>query len=86
MSTIDFQKVDKAFQRLATDPNAQTQLAGLNTALTNLKSALPGLNDHEAHYVASSLLNQRVGVQSNVQPGGANSTTVHGFVIKSAVD
>ena len=85
MSTIDFTKVDAAFQHLANDPSGQSHLAEFGQALNKLKSGLPGLNDHEAQFVASSLLHQRVGVQSNIDKAGG-SKLVHGFVIKSAVD
>jgi hypothetical protein len=81
MSTIDFKKVDAAFQHLANE--GQSHLAEFGAALTKLKGGLPGLNDHEAQYVASSLLNQRVGVQSNIDK--ASGKLVHGFRIKSAV-
>lgn len=84
MSTIDFNKVDGAFQHLASDPQGQSQLAEFGTALSKLKSALPNLNEHEAQYVATSLLQQRVGVQSNVTTG-SSAKVIHGFVIKSAV-
>jgi hypothetical protein len=89
MATIDFSKVDAAFQHLATDPQGQSHLQELfGTALARLKGGLPGLNDHEAQYVAASLLNQRVGAQSNIQHQGGTGTArvMHGFVIKTAVD
>jgi hypothetical protein len=86
MSSIDFKKVDAAFQHLASDPQGQSHLDEFGSALHKLKGGLPGLNDHEAQYVASALLNQRVGVQSNIHAGGTAAKTVHGFVIKSAVD
>ena len=84
MSSIDFKKVDAAFHHLANDATGQAHLADFSGALNKLKSSLSGLNDHEAQYVASSLLNQRSGVQSNIAQSGAR--VVHGFVIKSAVD
>lgn len=82
--TIDFKKVDAAFQHLANDPKGQAQLAEFGAALNKLKGGLTGLNDHEAQFVASSLLNQRVGVQSNIDK--AHGKVVNGFVIKAAVD
>jgi len=85
MSTIDFKKVDAAFQHLANDAKGQSYLAEFGAALTKLKGGLSGLNDHEAQYVTSSLLNQRVGVQSNADKAGG-AKLVHGFVIKSAVE
>jgi len=85
MSTIDFKKVDAAFSHLANDQKGQAQLTEFASALDRLKSGLPNLNEHEAQYVASALLNQRVGVQSSVTKGGTGKT-VAGFVIKSAVD
>lgn len=85
MSSIDFKKVDAAFAHLANDPKGQEHLKEFAGALDRLKHALPNLNEHEAQYVSSALLQQRVGVQSNiVQAAGAK--TVAGFVIKSAVD
>jgi hypothetical protein len=86
MATIDFNKVDAAFQHLANDPKGQADLADFGAALRKLKGALPGLNAHEAQYVASSLVHQTVGAQSNIQQSGGAGKTVHGFVIKSAVD
>ena len=85
MSTIDFKKVDAAFTHLANDPKGQAQLTEFAAALDHLKRATPNLNEHEAQFVASSLLHQRVGVQSNIHPA-AGTKTVAGFVIKTAVD
>jgi hypothetical protein len=85
MSSIDFKKVDAAFGHLANDHEGQAKLADFAGALDRLKKALPDVNEHEAQYIASSLLQQRVGVQSSIAIGG-NAKTVSGFVIKSAVD
>jgi hypothetical protein len=86
MATIDFQKVDAAFAHLANDQQGQAQLADFAGALDRLKrAALPNLNEHEAQYVFSALLHQRVGVQSNIHATGA-AKTVAGFAIKAAVD
>ena len=85
MSTIDFKKVDAAFAHLANEKDGQAHLTEFASALDRLKSGLPNLNAHEAQYVASALLNQRVGVQSSVNRSGSGKT-VAGFVIKSAVD
>jgi len=85
MSSIDFKKVDAAFAHLANDQKGQAQLAEFGTALDHLTKALPHLNHYEAQYVASALLHQRVGVQSNIHPT-AGVKTVAGFVIKTAVD
>jgi hypothetical protein len=84
MSTIDFNKVDAAFSHLANDKQGQAQLSEFGAALDHFTGALPNLNEHEAQYVASALLHQRTGVQSNISahPG---VKTVSGFVIKSAV-
>jgi hypothetical protein len=60
-------------------------LAEFGAALAKLRRALPDLNDHEAQYVASSLLHQRVGVQSSAH-SGPDARVVNGFVIKRAVD
>jgi hypothetical protein len=81
---IDFKKVDAAFQHLANDPKGQSQLAEFGAAIGKLKGALPSLNEFEAQYVAANLLQQRVGVQSNIVNAGGVKV-VHGFVIKSAV-
>ena len=84
MASIDFKKVDAAFHHLANDPKGQSQLADFGGALNKLKSSLTGLNAHEAQFVATALLNQTEGVQSNINSAGAKA--IHGFLIKSAVD
>jgi hypothetical protein len=85
MSAIDFKKVDAAFAHLANDPSGPSQLAQFAAALDHLRRALPNLNANEAQYVASALLQQRVGAQSAVH-FSAGAKTVHGFVIKPAVN
>lgn len=84
MNTIDFGKVDAAFQQLANDKQGQAELSAFAAALDTLRKAMPTLNEYEAQYVASALLHQRVGVPSNIERT-ANLKTVSGFVIKSAV-
>jgi len=84
MTTMDFSNVDAAFRYLADDPKGQAALKAFGDAVNSFSKALPKVNGFEAQYIVSALVQQRVGVQGQIQRA-AGSKEVHGFVIKAAV-
>src|SRR5262245_27287428 len=85
--TIDFAKVDAAFQKLADTATGNDALEGLNRAILNINRQFTELNENEFHYLITNLVMQRQGgfgpnIKSS-ETGGARIK--NGFLIKTAV-
>lgn len=80
--SIDFEKVDAAFQRLG-DEGSET-LSRLDQLLDEVAQQAGGnLNEHEAHYLLTNLVQQREkGYAQNIDPDGRS---VSGFHLRTAV-
>lgn len=85
--SVDFEKVDAAFQHLADSDEGNEALAQLSEALEAVGRQAERLNEHEVHYLLTNLVQQRepgYGPQVNVsQTRGTKS--VRGFLIMTAV-
>jgi hypothetical protein len=84
--TIDFKKVDAAFQHLADSKDGNTALETLSRALTDVGKQSPGLNEHETHFLLTNLVQQRQGgFGANLKTPAAGARVKSGFLIKTAV-
>lgn len=83
--SIDFKKVDAAFQRLADSKEGNAVLEDLSRAF-DVVGKQSKLNPYETKYVLSNLIEQRQGAQGpNLAKGGPEATVKSGFLIKTAV-
>ena len=57
--SVDFKKVDAAFQHLADSDDGKAALQGLSDAIDGVAAQVSDLNDGELHYVLVHLVNQR---------------------------
>jgi hypothetical protein len=85
--TVDFAKIDTAFQQLAASDQGTRALAALAAALTDVTNVASGLNSAEAHYLLVNLVNQREqGPAVQHQPlSVSDARAVSGFKILTAV-
>jgi hypothetical protein len=85
--TVDFAKIDAAFQQLTASDQGTGALAALSAALTGVTNVASDLNSAEAHYLLVNLVNQREqGPAVQHQPlSGSNAQAVSGFKILTAV-
>ncbi|MDT7808079.1 MAG: hypothetical protein QOJ70_1892 [Acidobacteriota bacterium] len=87
--SIDFKKVDAAFQHLADNKDGNAALDQLSKALDHLGGSLqPKLNAYETKYLLTNLIEQRQGAQAAGVIGGTGGTKSRvksGFLIKTAV-
>jgi hypothetical protein len=86
--TVDFKKVDSAFQHLADSPEGNKALENLNSALNQVsKTAGSDLNSNETHYLLTNLVQQKQGGTGSAALAAAPGARVKsGFVIKTSVE
>jgi hypothetical protein len=84
--SVDFKKVDAAFQHLADSPEGNAALDTLSKALDDVGKTAQGLNEHEIHYVLTNLVQQRQGgFGANVKSSAPAVKIKSSFLIKTAV-
>lgn len=88
MSSIDFSKVDKAFQSLADTKEGNASLEQLRKALDNVASSVnPQLNEQEARYLVNNLVQQRVGgFSAGILKEVEGARKVSTFILKTSVN
>ena len=84
--TLDFKKIDAAFQHLADTAEGNAALDSLHKALDGVGKQAHGLNENEVFYLLTNLVQQRQGgFGSNIKTPAAGARIKNGFLIKTAV-